>query len=597
MAGKGSKKARRPRKRKPNLQVWANNDRLELLAYLNWCVQYEIDFEATVMGHLKSVTAKDFSSRQIRDKLRREWNNFGTCDDFEDLYSQGTAALNPGEAEDQVIQQMFARLGTPPRSRYLLRRASSVPKSRSRTLSAAHLDPLILTNELGDTCERKTHRTVINNLDEYEFGGESPVDKKVEPDQDPEAIPNSECSELVELAYTPDPSPQRLDKELDCTTEAQMLDELEALRTELLKEKACVFTLRSRLSEMQKEMDELHNSQATNTGQYNFRQQIAYLLGQLEAKDRLWQDTVAFRADPLSFSREAIKVEYDLLYHGINEASSFICEMSPHEEDSPQQNSRHQQSAQTWAVKASGWRLERLLSYSRKERILKEKLFASLTMAGVFELIFEPVLPDILALESPLLHQYRKHIQTKDGRQALHELDLMALKSLTSEEHFTREFLPERAKSLAEFVMSVLQFFLPLENQGVDHRHQQEILGASSLETVLAQALGLKLRIFLSKERFRFHFFRPGDPFDAKSMNRDTSCTAGSSSGRKSRQDRVKLCLLPALYFLSGEEEGHVKEPKYLEMHLNNARINRLAQARQEDLELLNLVAKGVVLT
>ncbi|KAF4462340.1 hypothetical protein FALBO_10855 [Fusarium albosuccineum] len=610
MAGKGSKKARRPRNRKPNLQVWANNDRLELLAYLNWCVQYEVDFEATVMGHLKSVTAKDFSSRQIRDKLRREWNNFGTCDDFEDLYLQGTAALNPGEAEDQVIQQMFARLGTPPRSRYLLRRASSVPKSRSRTLSAVRGTPKASTlkasgpsgpsdfdDELGDTYERKTRSTVINNLDEYELGSSPPADKDGEPDRDPGTIPDSECSELVELAYTPDPSPQRLDKELDCTTEAQMLDELEALRTELLKEKACVFTLRSRLSETQREMDELHNSQATNTGQYNFQQQIAYLLGQLEAKDRLWQDTVAFRADSLTFSREAIKVEYDLLYHGINEASSFICEMSPHEEGSPQHNSQCQQSAQTWAVKASGWKLERLLSYSHKERILKEKLFASLATAGVFELIFEPVFPDILALESPILHQYRKHIQTKDGRQALHELDLMALKSLTSEEHFTAEVLPERAKSLAEFVMRALEFFFPLENQDVDRRHQKRLSRADSLETVLTQALGLKLHIALSKGRFQFHFFKPGDPFDAKCMTRDTSCTAGSSSGRKSRQDRVKLCLLPALYFLSEEEEEHVKEAKYLEMHMDNVRVNRLAEARQEDLKLLNLVAKGVVLT
>lgn len=256
-----------------------------------------------------------------------------------------------------------------------------------------------------------------NNLNECELGRASSVDKKGEADLDPGTISDSECSEMTELGDTPDPPLQQLDKELDCTTKAQMLDKLEALRTELLKEKARVFTLRSRLSETQREMDELHNSsQAANTGQYNFRQQISYLLGQLEAKDRLWQDTVAFRADTFSFSRDAIKPEYNLLYHGINEASSFICEMSPDEEDFPRQRSQYQQSAQTWAVKASGWKLERLLSYSHEEGILKEKLFASLATAGVFELIFESVLPDILALESPLLHQYRKHIRTKSER-------------------------------------------------------------------------------------------------------------------------------------------------------------------------------------
>ncbi|KAM5345066.1 hypothetical protein ACJ41O_010928 [Fusarium nematophilum] len=516
MAGKGSKKARRPRQRKPNLQVWANNDRLELLAYLNWCVQYEVDFEATVMGHLKGVTGKDFSSRQIRDKLWRDWNNYGKCDNFEDLYSQGTAALNPEEAEDQVIQQMLARLGSPPRSRYLLRHDSSAPKSRSRTLSTVRGTPKSSALKAagpsrpsnshdgpGDTQKRKALGAVSNNLNECELGRGSSIDKKGETDRDPGTIPDSECSEMMGLGDTPDPPLQQLDKELDCTTEAQMLDELEDLRTELLKEKARVFTLRSRLSETQREMNELHNSsQATSTGEYNFRQQISYLLGQLEAKDRLWQDTVAFRADTLSFSREAIKLEYDLLYHGVNEASSFICEMNPDEEDFPQQKSQYHQSAQTWAVKASGWRLERLLSYSHEEGILKEKLFASLATAGVFELIFEPVFPDILALESPLLHQYRKHIRTKDGRQALHELDRMALKSLTSEEHFTSEVLPERAKSLAEFMMRILQLFLPPESQDVDRRHQQEISGAGSLETVLTQALRLKLHFALSKGRY-----------------------------------------------------------------------------------------------
>ncbi|KAH7132835.1 hypothetical protein EDB81DRAFT_763355 [Dactylonectria macrodidyma] len=440
----------------------------------------------------------------------------------------------------------------------------------------------------------------------------SSVDEKGEADRDLSTIPDSECSEMMGLGDTPDPPLQQLGKKLDYTTNAQILVELEDLRTELRKEKACVFTLRCRLSETQIEIDELHNSsQAADAGQYDLRKQISYLFGQLEAKDRLWQDTVAFRADTFSFSREAIIREYNLVYYEINEVSSFICEMSPDGEDFSQQKSHYQQTAHTWAVKASGRKLERLLSYSHEERIPKEKLFASLVTAGVFELVFKPVFPDILALESSLLYQYRKHIETKSkrtlissklktnpsisgGQQALHELDLMALKSLTSEEHFTSEVLPEKAKSLAAFIMWILQLSLPLESQDIDRRCQQEISGAGSLETVLAQALHLKVRFALSKGCFRFYFFKPGDPYNTRSMDLDTSCTAGSGNGRHCSQDSVKLCLFPALYFLP-QEEGR-GAPEYLEMNLASTRTDCLAEARQEDLELLDIVAKGVVL-
>ncbi|KAH7165157.1 hypothetical protein EDB81DRAFT_917127 [Dactylonectria macrodidyma] len=258
----------------PNLRVWSDDDRREPLAYLNWCVQSEVDFETTVIGHLKRVTGRDFSSRQVRDKLRREWNNVGKCDKFEDLYAQGTAGLNPSPEEDQLFEQILTRLGRP-NVRYRLRSASSALNTRSRTVST----DIRNTQQMMDT----------GRLLQSAHATENVSDDEPERDHPPNMVKGEEDSELSSVASFECP-----DTELDassaaaentcrsfCASAGDVLNEatdLQVTQTELLKQKGNVFSLRNRLPEKERELNDMHHcSRAAIADQYHLRQQILNL--------------------------------------------------------------------------------------------------------------------------------------------------------------------------------------------------------------------------------------------------------------------------------------------------------------------------------
>ncbi|KAH7165158.1 hypothetical protein EDB81DRAFT_753941 [Dactylonectria macrodidyma] len=229
--------------------------------------------------------------------------------------------------------------------------------------------------------------------------------------------------------------------------------------------------------------------------------------------------------------------------------------------------------------------------------------------AGIFELVFKPVFPEIQALDSPLLNQYRKHILTKDRKEALRQLDLIALKSITSEEHFETEVIPDKAKSLAEFILPGLQFFLLPESRNIDHssiQHKQEISAVAQLQNTLCQALYLKVELALSNTGFKFIFFKPGDPFDANSMQWDSSQAGSSRNSGQGMQSSllsvknseknacIKPCLLPALYALPSQK-AHEKLGDSA-LHFATSYNKCVTEAAPEDLESLSLVAKAVVL-
>jgi hypothetical protein len=132
---KGLKRAGKP-VAQAHRQAWTDEDRLNLLAYLNWCVQHNVEFNKTVIHHLNEVVKKDFTPRQVRDKLHREWMKYGKCDKFEDLFALGTAGLNPVEDEDKEISLIMKGLGSL-RLPYRLRSASLAYTSRSPSRSVA----------------------------------------------------------------------------------------------------------------------------------------------------------------------------------------------------------------------------------------------------------------------------------------------------------------------------------------------------------------------------------------------------------------------------------------------------------------------------
>lgn len=142
MARKRNRKSKRSAKLKPKPKgrlFWSDTDRLELLAHLNWCVQYDQKFESTAIDYLKKATGKEFTPRQIRDKLKREWTKSGTCDDFDDLFSLGTAGLEEFKGQElQRFLEISSKFDPPADDQTWSRRlrsGSTVFPVRSRTLS------------------------------------------------------------------------------------------------------------------------------------------------------------------------------------------------------------------------------------------------------------------------------------------------------------------------------------------------------------------------------------------------------------------------------------------------------------------------------
>lgn len=89
------------------------------------------------------------------------------------------------------------------------------------------------------------------------------------------------------------------------------------------------------------------------------------------------------------------------------------------------------------------------------------------------------------------------------------------------------------------------------------HRPQQHqrISAAEAFQESFIYALSLKARLILGDKHYHLVYFRPGNPFDPETMNRDgwtydgyTKKAGLSTSQGPGNGLTVKLCLFPALY-------------------------------------------------
>lgn len=119
---------------------WTLDDIIQLLAFLDHCLEFGLDFESSVAGHLAEATGKVFSNKQIYGKLEREWKVYGRDDvpDVDDLFVKGSSVLNYSlELQDQIRD--VARHIEPPqevRGRALTSRSRTLSMSRQASESS-----------------------------------------------------------------------------------------------------------------------------------------------------------------------------------------------------------------------------------------------------------------------------------------------------------------------------------------------------------------------------------------------------------------------------------------------------------------------------
>ncbi|RKK76787.1 hypothetical protein BFJ69_g6736 [Fusarium oxysporum] len=626
MARKRNRKSKRSAKLKPKPKgrlFWSDTDRLELLAHLNWCVQYDQKFESTAIDYLKKATGKEFTPRQIRDKLKREWTKHGTCDDFEDLFSLGTAGLEEFKGQElQSFLEISSKLDPPADNQTWSRRLRSGSTAfpvRSRTLSVtratgsreAHA-PSPPQNIVPKKVQRKPKlRTRSQTRLEITRAGPDTYESEDEltRGEDLHGVKSESGSELSSI-----PSPVSLDTELNfglaipdsrqgtTSDRAQTpltSSELASLRkaeAELLRQKGRVVSLIGQVSKLQYELDDLlarQRTRETGSEQATLRTTIFNLKQKAGARDHLLSCFKALKTDNVAFAGTSFKQECNGLYLDLDDTGASICNLSPND-NLPEQPSEFSELLNSWARRLSGRDMSGLLNHAQKVKIPKNKLLACLLAVGIFQLVFEPAFPEILCIESPLLHQYRNLIATSAGTKILRTLDLAATQSLFANLHVKEELISDKSSSLCALILSSLNCFMPpasydmTERSPVSLSEREETL-VIEMESILSRALSIKLELALSAKRFQYRFFQPGSPFDSELMQYDISNAARDLT---MSNKEIKVCIFPAIFSVE-EQVDELEEDvrNYFEENYNS-----VTEARPDELKSLILIAKARVL-
>ncbi|KAF5705640.1 hypothetical protein FGLOB1_7857 [Fusarium globosum] len=385
-----------------------------------------------------------------------------------------------------------------------------------------------------------------------------------------------------------------------------------------LKKKNFSATLLSRLFDTERRYNDLESSvalsnrvQDPSSEMIQLRETISALKIRLERESLLSENYKALGADRLGFIHIRLEDQYAQLYSIINDTCGAICDLS--EDDTlPDQRTGFSQLANNWATRINGYDLVSLLCHCELAQIPKKMILISLLSASIFNLVLEKIFPDFLAAESPLLDQYRKHIETQSkhsilftlnlaccetdltklgGWKALQQLDIISIKSFLSVEHAKETCLSENSEWLSSLVLENLGCFLPLESQDMTQSSSHSELETETMgemRAVFGRALTLKFELILSAKRFKYLFFRPGTAFDAKKMD----VVQDQARDSVLLSQAVKICLLPALFTLSEENnESEVGEISSYSASYSKA----LEEVRVEDIDTLVLVEKAVV--
>ncbi|KAH6966061.1 hypothetical protein EDB82DRAFT_529766 [Fusarium venenatum] len=364
--------------------------------------------------------------------------------------------------------------------------------------------------------------------------------------------------------------------------------------TEILKQKGYIITLLSRLSEAEKEIEELQRIDrlvgSTRDGEAKLHERIARLANQRSSHVTFLQRVEMLKSDNLALPSKAVREELKLLYTETYDTSDLICQIGS-DVGSPDQDALIPDYAQSWVTLLYNGNFGSLLEYAKVEGIPKSKLVSAVLMAGIFKLVMEPELLSTSAMQSPLLDQYRRHISNQCGSRALRQLDLIAAKSLLSNEEVLDDITAETARWLSIVILPILNSFFPPGGQ--DPTQYSVLNGVETdtlkdLEKTLSRAVYIKIKVMPVSGRFKHIFFRPGTKFDGDIMRYDNSQGGSTSKGHI-----VRLCLQPAIFYENAEAASQDDDDT---LHLETIYTRCFTDAAPDDMDTLSLISKAIVL-
>ncbi|KAF5975589.1 hypothetical protein FCOIX_7629 [Fusarium coicis] len=629
MARKNNRKSRRRARAKPIERfLWSNTERLQLLAYLDWCVQSCVKFEVTAPGYLENATGRHFSKERIRRKLYQEWRSYGKCKNFNDLFEKGTAGLEPLEGEDQdtfdqIVANMQGARWTRSRSLGLAAQSGTLSAPRSLYSKSSSREPNeVSTPQAGNSnliperprqkikaksSPRPTRMVLNSDLSEDELTRDDSADRVEGEDESTLSTLTSPALSDTEprLANTiPDSQEDTMTANWQAQSNSSTEVRLRQSEADLLSQRSYSVTLEKRISKLKRRNEDLEHcirlassAKGENGKEAQLREEISSLKDELERKRLLENDHGDLEADRLGFLNTSLHAEYENLHSNIRDISSVICHLSL-DDALPEERTDFSPLADNWAKRISGYCLGCLLDRCEAAQIPKRFILAALVAAGIFELVLEDVFPAFLAADSPLLDQYRRHIETEKtkltrpgGWNALQRLDFISIKSLFSDKNLKDMIIAERSKWLSSLILQTLSCFLPPESRDIIQSLSPSGQTKEAIEymkTILSHALGVKIELLLSVKQMKYHFFRLGTLFDAEKMELGQSQAGGIAL----LGQEVKICLLPALFAFPGaSNEIGVRRESGLSVGYSKA----LTEASTKDMESLVLVEKAIV--
>ncbi|KAI1373889.1 hypothetical protein F4677DRAFT_427552, partial [Hypoxylon crocopeplum] len=578
--------------RTQNKKLWDTADWIQLLAYLDFSITYDIDFERTVVKHLTGATGKFFDIHQVERKLKDKWTRTGAhgSTSWRDLFDQGSSCLEYlTNEEKQLISEAAGRLPQPP-PRRLLRSVTISTKARSKTLSSfergstsSRLSTLTRTPGVTSTSDKSTplprNQVTTNRQTKIE---------PIEPDA-PCLLYSANCPRTVESDFhvVPDDKPRH----------AVELDHQAKIRENE------ILSLRIRLDALSKEHEELKNCVHTeeasmHDGELNSKLQyennlLKRRLGLLRGLPR--HDNEAVRAT-VSLTHAEIRQKLDILESRIADAAStFQWSFTFGGVEHSSESSIYLEHL-----------LERAGCLSRDQisSVQGPEVIRSLAAASMCVSAFDSTFPDLEKHDSPLLDKYRSHIMARDGFEGLQTIDLLARRSLMSESLFQSESIAAKAQQFAIKFSEALAPFHASDLESMEEEMMDENLESDQMECdssgihspsinpvakafseTFELALRLKIDLLGASNRYYARFIREGETFDSRTMNPDGLNDDGNNRrarGRKSYANEilkqatgreVKICLFPAIYSCQQQDDENMLSDPQIPDYLARSNI------------------------
>ncbi|OQV10922.1 hypothetical protein CLAIMM_14843 isoform 2 [Cladophialophora immunda] len=181
---------------------------------------------------------------------------------------------------------------------------------------------------------------------------------------------------------------------------------------------------------------------------------------------------------------------------------------------------------------------------SAETHIPARMMVLSIVGAALYRWVFSAEVQCTAMIPTPLLHEYRRHLESVCDKVALGNLDLAARKSLITGKHFQEVTLRTSASNLTKKLFAVVSVF-------IEQKLSQERVSKvkDHLELISLSALRINSHRLLYDKAFEPIWPAPQETFDVERMTTrlESQMCIEDACSSDSRDMRVKISLVPGI--------------------------------------------------